>query len=363
MFSFLQIFYLSGTGNAMHAAKWLAEDFEKAGVKSEVRSIDRFSDQQLELKPEGDLIGFFYPTHGFSLAPYMLKFILRFPRARKKQSVVLLNTRAGMKLHKIFLPGLSGLAQLLPAFILLFKGYQIRYMQPLDLPSNWISLHPGIRQKVLDSIHERCRKITNRMAERLLAGKRRYQAFWSLPIDLLISPVAVLYYFIGRFGLAKTFYATSDCDQCSLCIDSCPIQAISFKNNKPFWSYRCESCMRCMNICPKRAIQTSHVYTILLWWAIMAIAIPFAYKGVHTLTNILEEKHFISSVLNLLIQGGTFLLVSIPAYFVAHYSLKRKLIDKLFRYTSLTYYSFWRRYKMPGLKVSQYKKDRIKPNL
>lgn len=44
-------------------------------------------------------------------------------------------------------PGLSGLALILPALMLRLKGYRIKGLRPLDLPSNWISLHPGLRGK------------------------------------------------------------------------------------------------------------------------------------------------------------------------------------------------------------------------
>ena len=87
-----------------------------------------------------------FPTHGFNAAPIMIRFIAGFPRGLGRE-VFLLNTRAGMKLSKIFLPGISGVALLLPAFILWIKGYRCIGFRPVDLPSNWIPLHPGIEEK------------------------------------------------------------------------------------------------------------------------------------------------------------------------------------------------------------------------
>ncbi|MFC2114415.1 EFR1 family ferrodoxin [Bacteroidota bacterium] len=355
----LLVYYLSGTGNARNAAHWLAEDFTVAGVKAEVYTIDRYKNMPDPGLGEDVLLGFCFPTHGFNPAPYMLKFIWKFPRAKMKTHVFLLNTRAGMKLSKLFLPGLSGLAQILPTFILLVKGYKVVYMQPLDLPSNWISIHPGIKPRVVESIHQRCRGIISRMSQRLLAGKRRYQAFWSLPLDLAVLPISVLYYFLGRYGLAKTFYSTSDCNQCSICIDNCPIKAITYKRGHPYWSYRCESCMRCMNLCPQRSIQASHGYTIPLWWAISAFLYPIMYAELNKYTDFFVQTGILSKFGNIIIQGIAFLLVSISAYFVAHYLMKLKPIERLFRFSSLTYYKFWRRYKAPGLKVINFIKDRI----
>ena len=121
-------------------------------------------------------------------------------------------------MSKLFLPGLSGLAQFLPAFILRFKGFRIVGMQPLDLPSNWIILHPGLREKIVKSMFTRYKKIVRKFARRLFEGKKRYKALLSLPFDLLISPVAVGYYFIGRFFLAKTLVSTDACNSCNICI-------------------------------------------------------------------------------------------------------------------------------------------------
>jgi len=114
------------------------------------------------------LIGFCSPTHGFNSPPILVKFIRKFPYV-KNADVFILNTRAGLKLHKLFIPGLSGLAQILPALILKLKGYRIFGMQPLDLPSNWISVHPGLRKKVVNSIYHRCYRIVNSFALKMIS--------------------------------------------------------------------------------------------------------------------------------------------------------------------------------------------------
>ena len=171
-----------------------------ANYKSAEQNIDI-----VELYNRKDtLIGFCYPTHGFNAPPIVLKFIRKFNKGTS--DIFLLNTRAGMKLFKLFTPGLSGIALLLPALILKLKGYKIRAYRPIDLPSNWISLHPGLRKKVVDSIFNRCKRIVDSFSEKILSRKRVYRGLLDLPIDLAISPIALGYYFYGRFGIAKTFF-------------------------------------------------------------------------------------------------------------------------------------------------------------
>jgi ferredoxin len=344
----LVVYYFSGTGNAKHAAEWIAEFAENQGIKSKVISIDNKPEIEIPDKNKKTLIGFCFPTHGFNASPKMLTFIATFPK-KLKADVFLLNTRAGMKLSKIFLPGLSGIAQYLPALILLVKSYRIVGMQPLDLPSNWISLHPGLKPKVVNSIFERCKKITSLFAEKLIKGKHTYKAFYSFPIDILISPIAVLYYFIGRFALGKTFIANQDCNSCELCADSCPTNSIEMHKGKPFWKFTCESCMRCMNNCPKRAIQTPHLYTFIVWYVFGSLMGEIAYKQIYK-KNFSDQFHLpdlLQSWLIDLFHIFSFFIGIFFAYKLLSFLMRFKSFNKFINYTSLTYYRFWRRYKPP----------------
>jgi hypothetical protein len=67
-----------------------------------------------------------------------------------------MNTRAGVKLGRLFLPGLSGIALLLAAVVLMAKGYRIAGMRPIDMPSNWLSIHPSLRPNAVVAIADRC---------------------------------------------------------------------------------------------------------------------------------------------------------------------------------------------------------------
>ncbi|OQX73754.1 MAG: hypothetical protein B6D61_12195, partial [Bacteroidetes bacterium 4484_249] len=157
-YSQLVIYYFSGTGNARNAAIWITKVAKEKGLQTQVINIDRFNIVDVPELTEKTLIGFCSPTHGFNLPPIVLKFISKFPKVKNVDAFIL-NTRGGLKLHKFFLPGLSGVAQLLPALILWLKGFRVVGMQPLDLPSNWLLLHPGLKEKIINSIYERCKVI------------------------------------------------------------------------------------------------------------------------------------------------------------------------------------------------------------
>jgi Pyruvate/2-oxoacid:ferredoxin oxidoreductase delta subunit len=340
----LLLYYFSGTGNAKMCAHWFAEKAREGGLDTHLINIDRFSEIILPEHSGKRMIGFFSPTHGFNLPPIMLKFISRFPK-NIEADVFILNTRAGMKLYKFFLPGLSGVAQFFPALILKIKGYSIIGMQPIDLPSNWVFLHPGLRKKVVLSMIEKHQRIVGQFADKLLSGGKKYMAFWSFPFDLLIAPVALGYYFVGRFFLAKTLFATSRCNACMLCVENCPTKAIKWIDDRPFWTWKCESCMRCINRCPERAIQTAHGFTaFILYLSTLVSAWIFTKIFVNYTDLYLMDKPWLNDLLwNVLISCVLLILVFF-AYRLMHYCLQFGWFSGLMDISSLSRWRWWRRY-------------------
>ena len=343
----LIIYYFSGTGNARNAAIWIEDVAREKGLSTHLINIDRLKKIDISGLTEKTLIGFCFPTHGFNLPPLMLRFIARFPK-KGNFDFFLLNTRGGVKLNRLFILGLSGVAQLLPAIILWFKGYRIVGMQPLDQPSNWIFLHPGLKPKVIHSIYKRCYGIVNNFAEKILNGKKSYKALWSLPIDLALFPISMGYYFIGRFFLAKTLIATSDCDSCEACIIKCPAEAIKMVDKRPFWTYKCESCMRCINICPKRAIETAHGFSGLMVVVVYALLVPLIvyYLRDYKVMQWVWESALFRQLWSVAV-ALVFILVLFIGYRILHFLLKYRFVERIISYSSLSRYKFWRRYKAP----------------
>lgn len=338
----LYIYYISGTGNARASSGWIADEASKLGLKTVVQQIDRLENIVMPDADEKLLIGFAFPTHGFNAAPIMVRFIAGFPPGLCKE-VFLLNTRAGMKLYKLYVPGLSGVALLLPAFILRLKGYKCIGFRPVDLPSNWIPLHPGLKKKVIESIFIRCEKIVRKFANKILSGKRVYRGLFSIPVDLLISPVALGYYIGGRFFLSKTFIANYNCDNCGLCIKECPTSSIKYVGNRPYWKLTCESCMRCLNICPQKAIEAAHGMAVAFWIIFTAINSQVLLFIINAL-NIQPDVWWWRLTANIIGIGGMVLIATL-LYRIMHFAMGLKPVKYLVRFTSLTALPFWRRYR------------------
>jgi ferredoxin len=277
----------------------------------------------------------------------------------KGSDIFIGNTRAGVKLYKLFVPGLSGIALYFPALIMLFKGYKIKSLYPVDLPSNWISLHPGLRKKVIDSMVEHYERLTQKFALKVLSGKRVFlKSFILLPVDIAVAPIAFGYYFVGRYILAKTFIANNNCNNCGICIKNCPTQSIILSGNRPYWKFSCESCMKCMNYCPERAIETAHFMFFLVLILLTVLINPFISEKVHYLVslwigNSLTAFEFIYFIARWSITILSYFL----GYKLLHYLMGFPKINKILTYTSLTTWKFWRRYKIPTQKISAKNQD------
>ncbi|MGE5363826.1 MAG: EFR1 family ferrodoxin [Bacteroidota bacterium] len=333
------IYYFSGTGNSGKVASWIAETAKADNADCQIINIAAIDRLNIPVPQPGSLVIFISPVHGFNYPPVMVNFLLRFPKGNC--SVALMNTRAGMLIGKWVTPGLTGAAFNFAALILKIKGYSIKAMYPVDMPSNWISVHPGLNGRTVKFLHAKNKERISVFSERLLSGKSDYRALREIIQDIAITPVSLMYYFVGRFMLAKTYYASADCNNCSICIKNCPVKAIEQVNGKMFWSFRCESCMRCMSNCPKKAIETAHGFIILLLAVIYPIVIKVFYDLLLPYVK-LAENGYISFILENLV----FLGLLAVSYRIAHYMLRFRIFNKLMVYTSLTKYRFWgRRYK------------------
>lgn len=329
------IFYFSGTGNSKQVAKWFSELATARSIDCQLFDISKTDLSQLEPLDSNTLIIIISPVHGFNYPKITLDFIRRFPSGKNK--VVLMNTRAGMKIGSFVTPGLTGIAFILSSILLKRKGYKIVGQIPFDMPSNWISIHPALRENAVKFIHQKNYSRAEKHAEKIFAGRNDFLALRDLVQDILIAPISLGYFLLGRYVFAKSFYASYKCDSCGKCIKQCPAKAIKLINDHPYWTFNCESCMKCMNSCPKRAIETAHGLFLLLYFIVSflssIIIIPFLSFG--NLDGLI--KITLDSILLVILLSGS--------YYLQHIVLKTKFISKLITLTSLTNLKFWGRYK------------------
>jgi ferredoxin/flavodoxin len=332
------IYYFSGTGNSERVAHWFAQVAAENNIESNTNNIAKTNRVSIEPPEPDTLVVFVSPIHGFNYPPVMLNFIMRFPKGKNK--VVLMNTRAGMLIGKFITPGLTGIAFYLSALILLIKGFSIKAIFPVDMPSNWISIHPGLNDRTVRFLHIKNKERVEVFARKVFQEKSHFNALLEV-YDILFAPIALGYFLSGRFFLAKTYYASRDCNNCDLCVKACPVKAIIKVDNRPFWTFNCESCMKCMSNCPKTAIETGHGYIAAFLYVFLTVVLVLFYRYFEAWCFPIEN-----ALLKFLLESALLIVLLAIWYRLVHWLLRFKIFERLNVYTSLTKYKWWgRRYK------------------
>jgi Pyruvate/2-oxoacid:ferredoxin oxidoreductase delta subunit len=339
-------YFYTGTGNSYRVAAWLAGTVEVTGAVVTLRSIE--SADAVEEIGQGDsaLLGLVMPTHGFTAPWAMLSFALRLPR-RSGAHAVVVATRAGARIGSTYTPGFEGTATLLVALILLIKGYRVRGMAGIDMPSNWLAIHPGLGPKSVAGITSRAEARSARFLAAVVSGQRPMGGWLAYLLGLLVLPVSIAYLLIGRFFLAKLFYASERCTGCGLCAEHCPNGAIvmqgSGERRRPYWTFHCESCMRCMGFCPNQAVEVSYVLGVGAY--LLAGLLPTAAILARLVAHA-PLLAFLRWIPGWVLDSANALLAVGLLYPVLHLLLRIGWVNRVLTRVTPTHY--YRRYQAPG---------------
>ena len=241
-----KIYYFSGTGNTL----WAAKKFAAALGGAELISIARL-DRAAEVDPwDAETVGFFFPVYCFGIPHIVLSFLdrLKTPGDGTKPYVYNLCTSGGMK----------GTAAMILEDRLYDKGIRLKAAFHVPMPSNYIPLSVPPPEKRCGKLYKSAEKAILGFARDVLARKtvRPIRVF---PFDLfgeLVAKKAVSYM---MNGYDKYFWLNEDCNGCELCEKICPASNIIIMNGMPTWRGHCEQCMACLQWCPKQAIQFKQV--------------------------------------------------------------------------------------------------------
>jgi len=233
------IFYFSGTGNSLAAARQLAEKLAPASLRSVVEAI-----QESPPQTQASCVGLVFPVYLFGLPRIVTRFCeqLQIP---EQAYIFAVATCGGMPAGT-----LSQLKRILAR-----RGRELAAGFVLTMPGNYTPLYgapPEDKQRqLLSRAKERIDQIATavRRQERGLLEKNNalLNAFFS----------GVLY----RFGVPRLptsdrrFWADEKCNHCGLCARVCPVANIRMENGRPVWLHHCEQCMSCLQWCPQEAIQ------------------------------------------------------------------------------------------------------------
>lgn len=347
------VYFASGTGNSYRAAAWLYEACIAKNIESELIPVDAARPKEEIEASRRQLVALAFPTHGF-LPPWsVIKFLLKMPLKRGARFFCV-PTRGSFRIgKKVIIPGAAGLANFLPALLLLFKGFLARGALSLDMPVNITSIHPPLTEKGARIVIGQAKQLADEQYERVLSGgslwltwNNFYELCWAAPLMLFFPLFPLLYLMIGRFFMGHLHFANSNCRGCGACAKSCPNQAIKMtgkKKKRPYWRYNCEACLRCLNSCPQKAIEAGQSWAVLLWFIMSFPLSAFLYQLVR------DYLPIVAGIENWWLRELVFCVYYYPAIILAYWLfsklLRLKPFNLLFTYTTFT--RLWKRYREP----------------
>lgn len=237
------IFYFTGTGNSLQAAKSIAEHnhVKLVSVASEINSNKNCYEYHLE---DNEAIGFVYPIYAWAPPKMVLQFIERLKLTNYKNNYVFSVATCGENIGNT-MKVLD--ADLKKKNLKLDSGFSIK------MPNNYVIIgnvdsKEAEAQKLADA--EKSLGRINKVIEVRKTGLFEVEkGFAPIVLTSVINPL-----FNKNAVDTKKFYANESCTSCGICEKVCNCKNIHV-SEKPVWGANCTQCLGCLHLCPVKAIQ------------------------------------------------------------------------------------------------------------
>ncbi|MFA5348633.1 MAG: EFR1 family ferrodoxin [Methanoregula sp.] len=233
------IYYFTGTGNSLAAARKIAASLEDC----ELVRVALLQETKGDIVPQAERVGIICPVY-FSGLPLMVAEFAGRLYLSGSQYTFSVVTCGGSG-------GSSALGQLDSILKKRNRGLDAGFM--VKMPGNYILMYSSPagkkREKMLAVADTQIADIAGAVSR---CEKRK------LPSSFLALLVHSLAY--PRFASRvheddRKFNVNESCTSCGTCAAICPAGNIDLVEGKPVWKHHCELCCGCIHLCPVEAIQ------------------------------------------------------------------------------------------------------------
>ncbi|HOO79331.1 MAG TPA: EFR1 family ferrodoxin [Lachnospiraceae bacterium] len=228
------IYYFTGTGNSLRAAKKIAErlgDTELISMRNPPEEVSA---------KEYDVIGFIYPVYHWTMPEPVVQFVEKLSMNKNAYVFVVtmpsfVNGHASEKLEEI----------------LKKKEIMISYGAKVNGVANYVIVYSPMPSPkwVVPRTERKISKIAEEIANRKVKKIPRASAYIRKKYPKVMPSYKVLQVYADI-----PFTVSKACISCGLCSRVCPVENISIVDGKPTFLHHCAQCMACVCYCPKRAI-------------------------------------------------------------------------------------------------------------
>lgn len=237
------IFYFSGTGNSLYAAKTIAEfNNEKlVSVAGELYSGNSSLEFNLE---ENETIGFVFPVYAWGPPQIIIEFIERLKLNNYKNNYLFSLGTCGDNIGNTMTVMSSALKK---------KNLNLDSAFSLRMPNNYIVMgnvdSKEVEEKKLKEAEIALENINKIIEER----RKGIFLITKGPVPFLLTSVIHPLFMKGALHTEK-FYANDKCTSCGICEKVCSLKNIKV-SGKPQWGKHCTQCLACIHYCPTKAVQ------------------------------------------------------------------------------------------------------------